>query len=148
MKPELKLCGLLADGDDVDTEKARHPGPEHHDGACRWKGAGTGAFRRAWDSGNRCSREPLEAAMIISRNSTTCSEGPVSGDSLGSLRGYDDGGPLKQSIALTEGLRDGDGPADCAWWRLEADEMDGRGRRGALLIASTRPQLLSGLHNY
>lgn len=88
MKPELKLCGLLADGDDVDTEKARYPGPEHRDGACRCEEAGTGAFRRAWDSGNRCSRDPLEAAMIIS-NSSTCSEGPVSGGILGSLRGYD-----------------------------------------------------------
>lgn len=44
---------------------------------------------------------------------------------------------LGQSIGLTEGLRDGDGPADCAWRRLEADEMDGCGRRGALVIASS-----------
>lgn len=74
VKPELKLCGLLAEREGVDAEKARNPRPEpeHCDGGCRRGGPGAGAFRRAWDSGNRCSRDPREAAIIMSGKRTTC----------------------------------------------------------------------------
>lgn len=75
VKPELKLCGLLAEREGVDAENARNPRPEpeHCDGGCRREGPGAGAFRRARDSGNRCNRDPREAAIIMSGKRTTCS---------------------------------------------------------------------------